>query len=282
MRATQRDQSVTPNTGLPTFDHPPVVETVLGVQFVPLERFSSLYGGLFWQEVRSDYPAAESKPALEPVVEDFGGKAITMPQVGIQLLTEPDIRYWFIDSSSTQLIQIQRDRFIRNWRKVRTDQLYPHYDTLRPRFEHDWRRFCEFLERQHLGVPDINQCEVTYVNQIPPGAGGWEGFGAAHKVVTVLTPSEARGYLPAPETIHLNHRYLMGQKQGRLHITLQPAIRREDAKEMLQLTLTARGWPASSAPADVLAWFDMGHEWIVKAFADFTTPNMHDAWGRTS
>jgi uncharacterized protein (TIGR04255 family) len=263
---------------LPAFEGPPVIESLLGVQFVPVERFSAIQAGLFWNDIRSDYPTAESRPSLEPMPEDFGMKA---PRIGIQLVTEPDFRYWFIDNSSTQLIQIQKDRFIRNWRRVRPNDLYPHYDTLRPKFEEDWQRFCAFLERERLGKPNVNQCEVTYVNHVPKGA-GWEKFGEVDKVVTLLSPTEARTFLPPPEIVHLNCRYLMGEKQGHLQVTIQPVLRQQDATEVLQLTLRARGRPASTDVADVLAWFDMGHEWIVRGFADLTTPDMHRAWRRTA
>lgn len=268
---------MTQTPSLPAFERPPVIESLMGVQFIPLERFSGIYAGLFWTDIRSSYPTSESKAALVPMTEDFG---VIPPQIGIQLVTEPEFRYWFIDNSSTQLIQIQKDRFIRNWRRVKPDDLYPHYDTLRPKFEQDWQRFCNFLERERFGRPDINQCEVTYVNHIPKGV-GWEKFGEVDKVVTLLSPAEARTFLPPPEIIHLNCRYLMGEKQGRLHATIQPALRQQDGTEVLQLTLTAQGRPASTEVADVLTWFDMGHEWIVRGFADLTTPDMHRAWRRT-
>jgi hypothetical protein len=56
---------------------------------------------------------------------------------------------------------------------------------------------------------------------------------------------------------------------------MQPAIRKQDAKEIVRLNLTARGKPVSSTPADILDWFDMGHVWIVQGFTDFTTTKIH-------
>jgi hypothetical protein len=61
---------------------------------------------------------------------------------------------------------------------------------------------------------------------------------------------------------------------------MQPAIRRTDAKEILQLNLTARGKPESSTLQHLLDWLDLGHEWIVNGFTDFTTKAMHDHWGK--
>lgn len=263
------------------FGRPPVTETILGVQFLPLRRLTLPYIGVFWGEVRTEYPGQEVKPALSPVVEDFSGVPGPDGSLGIQVMTEPDARCWFIDGTSTQLIQVQRDRFIRNWRKGQPPQHdeYPRYDVLRPRFATDWQRFVAFLEREGLGRPEINQCEVTYVNHVELGV-GWEKLGEAHKVLGLLRGMEKREILPEPEIVILNARYLMPEGRGRLHVSAQPAIRRSDGKQVLQLTLTARGKPDSSALDDILRWFDEGHNWIVHGFVDVTTPAMHQTWGR--
>lgn len=266
---------------LPAFDKPPVIETLLGVQFAPLESLSASRLGLYWGQIREAYPTAETKPALGPAVEQFGAPVPMQLRFGVEVVSEPMLRFWFINHSSTQLLQIQKDRFIRNWRRMKPDDVYPHYDTLKPKFVEDWRRFCEFLERERLGAPQIDLCEVTYINHMPLGL-GWEAFGQGHKLVSVVKAGGTEGFLHEPEMLELNYSYVMEDKQGRLYIGLQPALRNYDAKEVLQLTLTARGKPASSRLEDVLGWFDMGHEWIVRGFADFTTPEMHAMWGRTA
>lgn len=263
------------------FARPPVAETILSVQFVELRELSIAHFGLFWADVRSRYPRHEVKPPLTPIVEDFSGLPGPESGFGIQFGNEPDARCWFIDETSTQLIQVQRDRFIRNWRKQHLDdEEYPRYDALRPRFADDWARFVAFLEREGLGRPDVNQCEVTYINHIERGL-GWDSLGEAHKVFSILrTHREPREILPDPEAIVFNARYVMPRHRGRLHVAAQPAVRRIDGKQILQLTLTARGKPDSSSPEDILAWFDEGHDWIVHGFVDVTTPAMHEIWGR--
>jgi len=87
-------------------------------------------------------------------------------------------------------------------------------------------------------------------------------------------------FLPEPEMVRLNTIFLMPDKRGRLHVIMQPAIRQLDGKEVLQLNLTARGRPKSSTLDDILGWFDLGHEWIVRGFTDFTTREMHTVWRR--
>jgi uncharacterized protein (TIGR04255 family) len=50
-------------------------------------------------------------------------------------------------------------------------------------------------------------------------------------------------------------------------------------KIVLQFTLTARGAPQGGSDEQILAWFDMAHEWVVRAFRELTTPRMHELWG---
>lgn len=269
-----------PMRRLPDFDDPPVVETVLGVQFSPLERFSIPHIGLYWTKIRSSYPQCETQAPLSPVVEEFGPrKPRTDATPGIEFAPEPPVRCWFMNPSSTRLLQLQKDRFIQNWRKVKGDEVYPRYETLRSSFPEEWQRFCRFLEEERLGTPDVNQCEVTYVNHIEIGR-GWQSYGEIQRVVACWSGKYSGDFLPEPETVRLNISYLMPDKRGRLHIIMEPAIRRIDATEILQLRLTARGRPASSSVEDILDWFDTGHEWIVSGFTDFTTSEMHRIWRR--
>ena len=262
------------------FRNPPVIETLLSVQFVPLPRLDLPYFGLFWSDIRSSYPHQEVKPPLAPVVEEFP-LVPKAPTVGIQVSSEPDARFWFINESGTELIQIQRDRFIRNWRWADTGKHYPGYDELRPRFEHDWRMFVRFLDREHLGAPDVNQCEVTYVNHIELGM-GWRSFGDPSPILSLVAPRPGRStFLPDPEMLLVNATYAMPDQGGRVHVAAQPALRRSDGKEVLQVTLTARGRPRSSDLQDLVTWFNDGHEWIVNGFVDITTPTMQDeVWHR--
>jgi hypothetical protein len=48
----------------------------------------------------------------------------------------------------------------------------------------------------------------------------------------------------------------------------------------VQLRLTARGLPDGQDLDGVLAWMDLGREWIVRGFADITSPSAHALWER--
>ena len=48
-----------------SFERPPVVETVLGVQFKRLPGLTNAHLASFWRELGSDWPEIDFVPALE-------------------------------------------------------------------------------------------------------------------------------------------------------------------------------------------------------------------------
>lgn len=264
---------------LPEFDEPPVIETLLGVQFSPLVHFSIPHFGLYWARIREEYPNYEVQPPLGPVVEKFGEEIGKEASFRFELVHVPEVRCWFKDKTGTRLTQVQRGRFIHNWRKAKDEDVYPRYAKIKPKFAEEWKGFSRFVEETDLGKLEVNQCEVTYVNHIELGK-GWESYGELNRVIACWSGRFSGKFLPAPESTLLNTSFVIPEQKGRLHITMQRVIRTRDAKEVLQLTLTARGKPDSSRLADIAEWFDLGHEWIVRGFTDFTTEEMHKLWRR--
>ena len=265
---------------LPEFIEAPVIETLFGVQFKSLEKFSIPHYGLYWSRIRANYEQYEVHPPVRSIIEQFGAGISKDPSIGFHLMRDPEVRCWFIDKSRSWLTQIQRDRFYHNWRKVKVDDVYPRYEKIKPKFKEEWLRFCEFLDEADLGKPEVNQCEVMYVNHIEVGRDR-DSYGQLNRVISCWSGSYSGTFLSEPESVNINAQYILPEKKGRLHIVVQPAIRRQDAKEVLQLNLTARGKPASSSLEDIIRWLDLGHEWIVRGFADFTTKEMHKIWRRT-
>ncbi|MDZ4820639.1 MAG: hypothetical protein SGJ20_16870, partial [Planctomycetota bacterium] len=156
-----------------------------------------------------------------------------------------------------------------------------HYnESIRPAVMREWERFRQFLQRHELGMPAITQCEVTYVNHLEIGK-GWKSLADLPDVFSGWSGRTSGRFLPVPESVTLNVRYMLPDKKGRLRISASPAIRREDAIELIHLELTARGYPGASDDKSVFEWIDMGREWIVRGFTDFTSEKMHAVWSRT-
>jgi uncharacterized protein (TIGR04255 family) len=268
------------DSGLPDFQQPPVDEVAISLQFPAVSNFNVAHFGLFWQHLRADYPNFELQQPISNVTEQFGPGAALGRQLGLTFLQLPEIRCWFLDESGNRIVQVQRDRLVHNWRKLKGTESYPRYPELRERLEREWLRFCDFLRDQKLERPKINQAEVLYVNHIEYDK-GWSGYGELDKVIAALaTPKAKNKFLPSPERMSMEVTYCLEENAGRLYVAFGPVIRTRDGKEVLQMSLTARGAPKSSSDEDVFAWLDMARKWVVRGFADFTTPEMHQVWGK--
>jgi len=273
---------------LPDFNNPPVTEVALSVQFEPVSGLRTPQLGLLWQEFRERFPKTEEHPPLESVIEQFGIRPTRKGEVRFEMLEGPPmLRYWFLNQKGTELIQVQQDRFVRNWRKVGDENTYPRYEKhLRPMFESDLKHFQAFLEHEQLGELKPNQCEVTYVNHIPAGE-GWEKHGDIGEVLTVFQRSFSDSFLENPEYVEdvsMRLRFLIpdqaGKPIGRLHITIDPGYRRSDNQPLFIINLTARGAPCGEGIDGVMSFLDLGREWVVRGFASITTPKMHQIWRR--
>lgn len=262
------------SSNLPEFDRPPVVETVLAAQFEPIKGMRTVHFGLFWERIRERFPTTEDKPALEAAFERFEEAPKRTPRLRFEAREDatPE-RMWFVNKPGTEMIQLQVDRFIKNWRKTSVDAEYPRYEkTIKPGFLRDLSVFQEFLLGEGLGPIRMNQCEVTYVNHIVAGE-GFTDLGDASKVFSFL------GGLPhGVEDGIFALRFpivVEGKPVGRLKVDIQPAIREADHKPMYVMQLTARGFVGSG-----LEFFDLGRAAIVKGFDELTTASMHSVWGK--
>lgn len=263
--------------GLPDYADPPAVETLLGFYFKPLPSWAVLHFGLFWQEIRAEYPSFEVHP---PILSEIALKFELDPrQAQFQLASEAPVRCWFKHKSNTRLIQIQNGVFIQNWRKSAGNVPYLHYDELRPTFEEMWRLFRGFLSKNRIGDPEITNCEVTYINHIDRGR-GWDKLSELPTILPSWSGATSGGFLPPPTSVSLNVFYPIRDGAGRLEVILQPGVRKEDGKETLQLVLTARCRPNSFETEELLRSLDLGRDWVVRGFDDFTSDKMHAVWGK--
>jgi len=121
---------------LPDFDRPPVVETLLSAQFELIAGMSTVHFGLFWQRIRDEFPRTEERPALEPAFERFGERPRRDRRFRIEVREDArPQRMWFVNEPGIQMIQLQMDRFIKNWRKTGDDEVYPRYEqAIKPGF----------------------------------------------------------------------------------------------------------------------------------------------------
>ncbi len=267
---------------LPDFRNPPLAETVLSLQFEPIAGLTSAHLGLLWQRFRERLPLIEEQPPLPPMLETFGPPSPARVEVTVE--EKPPVpRLWFLNQDKTELIQVQADRFIHNWRKMEGMAPYPRFEAIRDKFRGEVATLGKFLEDEEMRSPIVNQCEVTYVNHIEP-SGVWERHGQIDKVLAGWAATPERRFLPEAEDGGVRLRFVMrddgGKPMGRLHVMSQAAWKKADNAPILILNLTARGEPAGEGIEGAFRFFEIGRRWIVKGFAELTTTQMHKAWER--
>lgn len=264
---------------LPHFDNPPVVETVLGVQFVPIHELTNAHLGAFWATLDEDWTAVQDAPTLDPVVERFGLEPAWGNLASLRLTQDPSSRLQIQNQQKDRMIQVQNGRMHYNWLGQKGGP-YPRYAQVRPEFDDAWKRFQQFLESRSFPKPKANQWEVTYVNQMPKGTvwdkpEDWAG---------VLPGLVASGFGPKDvclEGFGGQWRFEIQKRRGRLHVKVQQGKRTiPDECEILRVDLTARG-SISDDPEMGLSLrdgLDLGHETIVRAFVELTSDQARKHW----
>jgi uncharacterized protein (TIGR04255 family) len=269
---------------LADFESPPVTEVVLGVQFNSLERFLSPHLGLIWGEFKQEFPLVEEHPYFPPLFETFGTPApFVIPNINFQIGGRPEMsRIHFINREGTELLQVQRDRFIHNWRKVGQGNNYPRFERMIETFEIGLRKFIAVVDGQNLGPVVPNQCEVSYFNQIPvlDKESVWSLFALTFPDRAGNTTVEGLG---SPEDGRFVLRYVIpgsdANPLGRMTVAAQPA-RRADGVNIIQFTLTVRGKPTSSEVAAVIDFLTQGRILLNRAFKMLTSADIQKRWGR--
>ena len=265
-------------SNLPQYDYPPVTEVVCGVLFATLNAFRLPHFGLFWEKIKADFPTCQEVAPLMPLIEAFGVEQETP----VSLSEMPLPRVWFVHRDDAAIVQVQRDRFLSNWKRISPTEPYVRYPTVIKLFKERLNSFESFLKENSLGAIDPLQYEMTYVNHIIEG----EGWSNASDLGKVFRDHQWHGkenrFLPGIEHLNLRTSFVLPNNAGRLHVSIRDGKRREDMKSIILFELTVRGFPPDNSLAAMWDWFDVAREWIVRGFTDLTTEEVqNNIWGRT-
>lgn len=258
--------SMTKLNSLPSYKKPPLIEVVCGIVFKRIEQFKAPHLGLFWEKIRDEYPTCEHAPPLGLDAEPWD-LANLLP------------RLWFVNQRDNELIQLQNDRFLYNWRKKHEDDPYPRYGIVAKAFKANLDIFQEFLKEEGLGMLNPTACELTYVNHILKGQ-GWESLAEINNVLPDLNWRSDNGrFLPEPLSLGWQTTFALPDDKGRLHVNLlQGQI---DDRPVLRLDITARWLGVNESLDTIWGWFDVAHEWIVRGFTDLTSREIQSTiWER--
>jgi len=254
---------------LPDYDNPPAQETWMAFRFSSLD-WRIPHFGAFWNEVKDDYPDFEVHPPL-------GDFALQLTNKDLDATISLPIRCWFINNEQNRLLQVQHNRFFQNWRRPNPAAPYLHYEKLRPSFEYEWSRFCDFARRHRIGTPAVLLCEVCYINHLERGI-GWKDYADLAVIFPSIGTLHGRQFLKLPETTAVSASFVIPPNEGRLQVAIHPAVRQSDGKEVIQLTITAGCRPASNDMPELLRCLDDCRYWVVTGFDDLTSDDMHRIW----
>lgn len=259
---------------LPAFARPPVVEMAVGVQFKALPALRGIRLGPLRERWREAYPLVDEQPALAPVFEASMPQGVT---VEFPLGPVPPVRYWFLSQDSTELVQLQHDRLIVNWRQGDDLGEYPRYDHMRDLFLTRLRELSEFVVEEQLGAIEVSQVELNYINAVDAGP---DAQGRLDRLLRGWATPEH--HLGQPLQARVNFVYEMesvGAGPVRLYVGVDPA-QRPDGQPVSFFTLTVRGGPADSSLEATTEFMDIAHEHLVRSFAELTPEELHAEWGR--
>jgi uncharacterized protein (TIGR04255 family) len=242
------------------FAKSPLTEVVCGVEFNAPE-FSAVHFGLYWREIRERFP---SQPLDRPPVGAIELFA-TMPRLR---------RVWFESVERKQLIQLQADRFHYNWRRISDADEYPHFEDIYPNFEKEWQHFQTWWIRTEQFPIQPVRYELTYLNQIDQSF-GWSDPGDTYKIFSFAS-KDWHQFLQKPTVQSSNLEFLLPDGAGNLSVSMNQVIRAEDNLSVILFELTARSFDAN---LEIETWFELTHNFVVKAFLDLIQEEAKQAWG---
>jgi uncharacterized protein (TIGR04255 family) len=251
------------------YEKPPVVETAFRFTYPPIKGWNVFHLGLFWARLRKRYQFAEARlPVGSVEIDDLDFKL--GPETRLDALP---LRSFLLDSSKNQLLQVQLNAFIRNWRAVEEQHKYCHYSDLKPMFQEDWETYRAFLKDENLPEPNVFQCDVTYINHLVKGR-EWKTL----EDIESLFPRMRFGFKGALVTA-FSCSAAVADNQVRMEAS--PALR-PDGTPIIQLTLNVSGKPSGASEASVWAKLDDCHKLLVETFAEITADDFQSqVWKRT-
>ena len=265
---------------LPEYKNPPINEVFIAIEFVPIVNWQSVYSGLYWASVKDSYPFTETHPPLPPSIEIQDDNIFANMPPRIEFVSANSNRIWLLSPDKTNLLQLQRDRFVVNWRQVVGDEAYPRFDqSVLPTFKTEFAKYKSFIENTVGGKVDVKSCELAYYNNLVMGV-DWENIQDALSNFSYFRKPTGSGYLPSLETINMSGVFKIPNSKGRLGFNIAHALRPKDMKQIIQFSLTARSNIEDSSDAGIARWLLNARECIVRCFTDLTTERAHERWGR--
>lgn len=275
MQTDLSDGALERPAGLPDYTDPPLVEVVIDLQFEAIPGLRLIDVADVWGLFRDRFPIVEEHPPVDPSFETFG--PTKRPMVTLELVRSPHFpRSWFVSEDRDELIQFQPNRFIRNWTKNHDENLrYPRFERIIQNLEREFEQLSRFCKNRFDYTPEINQCEVRYVNQVQVDIKRGEQISDFFKAGTFV-----QGGI---DDFRFSFRQTVPDKDGepfaRIGCDAGSARDRRD-KSVLKFDIYYRGAPFGSNFSDARVFCSEARNHIVRLFSDITSDDAQKGWGR--
>lgn len=254
-----------------TFENPPINEVVIGTYFnPPLNGLRSEHIGLFWEKIKKDFPVVQQQnPIMQP-----------QHSVAVDAEVFPLPRYWFVGSDEVNLIQIQKNAFLYNWR--RRNKEYPRFhESIKPAFDKWYGIYTDFIQNE-VGEdePRSDIYELTYINTVEKC-----DFWAEPRDTVKIIPSFSMPLLDssAPGAIDIHCSCFPRINQDlQLAVTIRTGSRTQQPDiPVLVFEIKATGRLSQAVKSAIDEWFTRAHDAIEKCFLDLTSPDVrNNFWGQ--
>lgn len=251
---------------------PPVGELVLSLQFEPLTKLNSGHLGRIWTEV---FPDLRCDPDVEPIedqFEDLGGPMKLIRGFAIGPASYPG-RMVLSSVLGDRLCQIQRTRFVHNWRSAGSD--YPDYNAFLSEFLSGLAKFKDFIDQNDLGPIVSNQWELVYVDIFPENK-DWNNLEDWSSVLPGLFSS-----LNVAEGLKLCNRnaawsFELENGAGRMHISANLGLVSGQTVPVkaLMVNTTVRGPVHGWNLSELKAKLDYARKIATGSFKKFVSPSI--------
>lgn len=273
---------------LADYRKPPLDEVALAVQFDELSDLTSVHIGKIYASFVDKYEVVEERAPIQAKFETFGSNVMPGLEIKTSFGNIPPLRrVWFISKDGHDLVQLQPNRFIHNWRKVKGAGTYRRFEQILPDYMAEFNRFKSALAELDLPTPEINQCEVSYFNNIylEDNESHWNGFErvfANMQSCPLRLTREDVILEPESPSFNISMRLLDGATRepfARLHVAAEAATD-DDERKLIRLTLIVRGRPVGNGDESIEKFMCQGRDTIVESFTGLTTKAAQASWDR--
>lgn len=244
---------------------PPLNEIVFQVLFPEIEGFGPVHIGLFWSEIRDTFPTIQAVPRIG-LPETFNLRSGVLP----------DNRVWLVHKDNSQVIQIQDDRFLFNWRETGESDSYPGFDVLYPMFKDLFAKFIKFLDVENLRPEKLTGYELSYTNHIYEGV--WSEWNDTSKVFPALNWVGNPKKMPPLKGFRHLMRCELPNSSGELAITIDSRTHKQSDKPLInfEIKVTDIGKDLEIDSLDNV--FLPAHDRLVETLTSMTSRAVQKSW----